>query len=91
MKGLLLGKFDPLATSSIVYSYQKNDVVWLLDKASFRHKSPPEHNQLYTSPLHHHLTIDGYDLYESDGQLWVHVDKKHETELMKKYMKNKKS
>lgn len=90
LNGLLLGKFDPLVTSHIVYSYQKHDVVWLLDKTSFNHKSPHGHNQLYTSPLHHHSTIDGYDLYESDGQLWVHVDKKHETELIKKYMKNKK-
>ncbi|EKB5322464.1 hypothetical protein OOL41_004465 [Salmonella enterica] len=90
LKGLLLGRFDPLVTSHIVYNYQKNDVGWLLDKASIHHKSPPEHNQLYTSPLHHHSTIDGYDLYESDGQLWVHVDKKHETELIKEYMKNKK-
>ncbi|EAO5527871.1 hypothetical protein T081_004748 [Salmonella enterica subsp. enterica serovar Monophasic] len=89
LNGLLLGRFDPLETSHMVYNYQKNDVVWLLDEASFRHKSSPEHNQLYTSPLHHHSTIDGYDLYVSDGQLWVHVDEKHEAELIKKYMNNK--
>ncbi|MGE2229204.1 hypothetical protein ACMFAX_22595 (plasmid) [Escherichia coli] len=80
LNGLLLGKFDPLVTSHIVYSYQKNDVVWLLDKEPFRHKSP----------LQYHSTIDGYDLYVSDGQLWIHVDKKNEAKLMEKYMKNKK-
>lgn len=91
LNGLLLGRFDPLATSHIVSNYQKNDVAWLLDEASFRHKSPPEHNKLYTPPLHHHSIIGGYDLYVSDGQLWVHVDKKQEAELIKKYMNNKKS